>query len=38
MYNPLSHAYCWNDRDPRGETWWWDNGMLCPEQGHPDHN
>ncbi len=37
MYDPTSHAHCWNDHDDRGASWWWDNGVLCPEQDHPDH-
>lgn len=36
MYDPTSHAHCWSDRDDP-DTFWWDNGMLCPEQDHPDH-
>lgn len=37
MNDTLSHKYCWNDYDDRGETWWSDNGKVCPEQNHPDH-
>lgn len=34
MYDPLSHKHCWHIPDDLdGDTWWWDNGMTCP-----DHN
>lgn len=34
--DPLSHKHCWKHPDA-GDAWWWDNGMICPEQNHPDH-
>ena len=38
MYDPLSHKHCWLTHDLDGDTWWWDNGMICPKPDHPDHN
>lgn len=33
----LNHKHCWSDLHEDAETWWSDNGMICPEQSHLDH-